>query len=93
MLPLLVVLAAAGMDIQIPLEPQGPLGKAIPEEMELTQPDMQVVVVAGQAALVKMQALRVQVILLERVDLEPHLQLQGHLLVTQVVAGVERVQH
>jgi hypothetical protein len=67
--------------------------KEMPEEMELTQPDMQVVVVAGQAALVKMQALRVQVILLERVDLEPHLQLQGHLLATQVVAGVERVQH
>jgi hypothetical protein len=67
--------------------------KEMPEEMELTQPDMQVVVVAAQAALVKMQALRVQVILLERVDLGPHLQLQGHLLATQVVAGVERVQH
>jgi hypothetical protein len=88
-------LAAVVMDTQVRLI----LGlleqaaKVIPEGTELTQPDMQVVVVAVQAALVKMQALLLQVILLERGALESPPQLQGHLLATQVVAGVERVQH
>jgi hypothetical protein len=67
--------------------------KEMLEEMELTQPDMQVVVVVVQAALVKMQALRVQIIPAGMVDLEPHLQLQGLRLATQVVAGAERVHH
>jgi len=88
-----VVLVAVVTDLQFLLEPQGPLGKAIPEEMELTQPDMPVAVAAVQEALVKTQPLSLQFILLERVALESPPQLQGHLLATQGVAGVEELQH
>jgi len=57
--------------------------------MGLTQLDMQVVVVVVQEALVKTQALPLQLILPVRGALESPLLLQGHLLATQVVAGVE----